>query len=153
MKEYGYINEGGYLRSMTVEDYAERYFDKDGQVKTRTISEEEQIEKLTAAGWKPVDAIDHTRLKADDGYIVRVMPYDNGDCIRFKYEQVRDIQQVKNKIEALKNSLTDSDYKIIKCYEAYMAGEQLPYDFVTLRTERQQMRNQINVLESQIAAI
>lgn len=152
MKEYGYINEAGYMRSRIVEECVEHYIDGT-ETKTRIITEQEQIEKLDAAGWKPVEAIDNERLKADDGYIVRVTPYDNGDCIKFKYETVVDIQQRRAKIAMLKNSLTESDYKVIKCYEASLAGEPLPYDFATLRTEREATRKQINSLESEIAAI
>jgi len=52
-----------------------------------------------------------------------------------------------------KASLDASDYKIIKCYEATLAGESLPYDFEALRTERQALRNEINSLESFIQSI
>lgn len=152
MAEYGYINEGGYLHSRIIEDCKEQYFDGKQQ-RERIVSEDEQAQKLIAFGWKPVEEIDPTKLVAEEGFIVRLIPYDAGDCIRFHYETVKDVQLLKRKMEELKQSLTDSDYKIIKCYEATIAGEPLPYDFNALRTERQEARNQINDLEIEICGI
>lgn len=151
MKEYGYINEGGYLHSRIIEEQQERYFDGK-TVKTRTITEEEQISALSAAGWKPVDTIDNSKLNTDDGYIIRLVPYDADDCIKFKYERVYDVQRRRKEIQQLKDNLASSDYKIIKCYEASLAGEEMPYDFAKLRAERQDVRDQINQLEIQILA-
>lgn len=50
-------------------------------------------------------------------------------------------------IEKLKAQLASTDYKVIKCSEAQMAGEELPYDIVALHAERQALRDQINELE------
>lgn len=50
-------------------------------------------------------------------------------------------------IEQLKAQLASTDYKVIKCSEAQMTGEELPYDIVALHAERQALRNQINELE------
>lgn len=49
-------------------------------------------------------------------------------------------------IEELKNSLASSDYKIIKCMEAYLCGEELPYDINLLHAERNLQRQKINEL-------
>lgn len=152
MVEYGYINEGGYLHSRQIESYQEQYFDGK-QYRVRTISEEEQIEKLSAMGWKPVEGIDQSKAVAPDGYVVRFIPYDAGDCIKYHYEVVRDIQKLKRDIEELKQSLADSDYKIIKCYEATIAGEELPYDFASVRNEREEARSKINELEETICGL
>lgn len=51
-------------------------------------------------------------------------------------------------IADLKKRLTDSDYKIIKCYEYQLAGQELPYDITALYAERQLIRDQINQLET-----
>ena len=51
-------------------------------------------------------------------------------------------------IEELKQTLADSDYKVIKCYEASLTGETLPYDIEALHEERQAVRDEINRLES-----
>ena len=50
MIEYGYINDGGYLVSRFIEEQVEKYKDKEGEIKTRVISVEMQIEKLAQHG-------------------------------------------------------------------------------------------------------
>ena len=110
MIEYGYINEGGYLRSRNIEEYTEQYLGADGTLQTRTVTEQEQIDGLAACGWKPVDPIDSQQLQTEEGYIV-------------------------------------------KCYEASLAGEELPYDFTTLRSERENIRQQINSLETNLLSL
>jgi len=50
-------------------------------------------------------------------------------------------------ITSLKTQLTETDYKIIKCSEYQLAGMESPYDIITLHTERQALREQINALE------
>ena len=47
----------------------------------------------------------------------------------------------------LRSSLSDTDYKIIKCMEAYLCGEELPYDIEALHAERNTQRDEINKLE------
>lgn len=49
----------------------------------------------------------------------------------------------------LRRSLSATDYKVIKCMEAYLCGEELPYNIVELHTERNAQRLQINTLENQ----
>ncbi len=39
------------------------------------------------------------------------------------------------------------DWKVIKCMEAYMIGNPMPYDIKELHDERQKVRDQINSLE------
>ena len=46
-----------------------------------------------------------------------------------------------------KASLIATDYKVIKCAEAQLAGKELPYDIVALNVERQAIRDKINALE------
>lgn len=50
-------------------------------------------------------------------------------------------------IEDLKTQLESTDYKIIKCAECSLVGEELPYDIEQLHSERQALREQINSLE------
>lgn len=149
MIEYGYINESGYLRTKELQEQKEQY--RDGkEIKTRTISIEEQAEQLKKQGWKPVDLLDNEQMNAPDGYAVRIIPYDAGDRISFRYEQFRDIAKLKKEIDSLKSSLTDSDYKIIKCYEASLIGASMPYDVALLHSERQSIRGRINELEASL---
>lgn len=148
MIEYGYINENGYLKTKQLQEYTEKYREK-GIIKTRKITIEEQTIELSNAGWKPVDELDNEKLKAPDGYFIRVIPYDAGERISFKYEQVFDEQKIRREIEELKKALTSTDYKVIKCYEASLIGEELPYDIKVLHKERQQIRNRINTLQNE----
>lgn len=50
----------------------------------------------------------------------------------------------------LRRSLFTTDYKVIKCMEAYLCGEELPYDIVELHTERNAQRAEINRLEDTV---
>lgn len=63
-------------------------------------------------------------------------------------EEVDDPElSVEEQIAALKEQLSSTDYKIIKCSEASLVGEELPYDITALHAERQAIREQINALE------
>lgn len=144
--EYGYINDGGYLVSKNIEEYTERYQEK-GEIKQRTVSVETQVVALSAAGWKPVDPVDEAQLQCEEGYIVRITPFDTGDRISYRYDTVFDTHKVRRSIEELKAQLTDDDYKIIKCYEASLLGHELPYNIAALHQNRQSIRDRINELE------
>lgn len=147
--EYGYINDGGYLVSKNIEEYTERYQER-GERKLRTVSVETQAASLSAAGWKPVDPLDEERLKCAEGYIVRVSPFDAGERISYRYDTVFDTQKVRRGIEELKARLADDDYKIIKCYEASLLGNELPYDISALHRSREEVRATINEMEKQL---
>ena len=58
--------------------------------------------------------------------------------------------EITTQIDSLKAQLSATDYKIIKCSEAQLVGEELPYNIEELHTERQAIRNQINELEAQL---
>jgi hypothetical protein len=51
------------------------------------------------------------------------------------------------KIAELKEQLSATDYKVIKCAECQLLGEAMPYDVEALHTERQAIRDEINKLE------
>lgn len=55
----------------------------------------------------------------------------------------------KGRLRDLKQMLIDTDYKIIKCYEASLVGEPLPYDVNALVQERNAWRDEINKLEEE----
>lgn len=154
MAEYGYINEGGYLVSKILEEYIERYRDdEDGEIKERVISIEDQASKLT--GWKPVDLVDDTKLQCPENYSVRIIPYDAGDKISYRYEQKFNAKIVQKRISDLKESLTSTDsnigdYRITKCYEASLIGLDMPYNVADLHQARQAVRDEINQLENLI---
>lgn len=56
-------------------------------------------------------------------------------------------QSNKEKIAQLKKKLSATDYKVIKCSECQLLGEEMPYDVNALHAERQALRDQINQLE------
>lgn len=58
-------------------------------------------------------------------------------------------QEREARIWELKDQLAQGDYKIIKCAEAQLMGEPLPYDIEALVAERNQWRKEINELEAQ----
>lgn len=147
MKRYGHM-EGGYLRSRLIEPQEYKYTDSKGELHTRVISESEQIEELPH-GWKPVDEIDNSKIGSHgDGFIVVPVPRDLGDHIGYDYIVKRDIKSVLLQIQALKDALAESDYKVIKCYEASLTGEPMPYDIAVLHSDRQKKRTKINELEA-----
>ncbi len=57
-------------------------------------------------------------------------------------------QQREARIWELKDQLAQGDYKIIKCAEAQLTNEPMPYDVATLVAERNELRKQINELEA-----
>lgn len=129
MAKYGYI-ENGFLRAREVEQ---------GQV--QNLSSE----------WKPVDDIDESKTISDDeNYTIRLVPYDNGNRISFNYEKVVNTTKLQGEIDAIKAELSETDYQVIKCYEASLVGEELPYDIKALHEDRNEKRAQINALETNL---
>ena len=58
-------------------------------------------------------------------------------------------QEREQRIWELKDLLAQGDYKIIKCTEAQLMGEEMPYNVAELVAERNAMRDEINELEEQ----
>lgn len=52
------------------------------------------------------------------------------------------------RLAELKKLLSDSDYKVIKCFEASLSNEKMPYNYEELKSQRQAWRDEINKLES-----
>lgn len=146
MVEYGYM-EGQYLHSRFIEPINRIYTDNDGVQRVEVITVEQQVSELSEV-WKPVDLISEEQMQSDEeNYIVVPVPYDAGDHIAYRYEKRFDRRKIRDEIEGLKTALTNSDYKITKCYEASLLGQELPYDVAALHTERQALRDKINELE------
>ena len=59
-------------------------------------------------------------------------------------------EEYEKEIEKLKEELSETDYKVIKCSEAYLLGEELPYNASELHATRQALRDRINQLESKL---
>lgn len=149
MVEYGYM-ENGVLKSQFLEQIENRHLDKDGNEVVEIVTVEQQVAQLSQE-WKPVDVIDEERMTTgDDDYVVIPVPYDAGERITYDYVRKFDKQKVQADIQALKDSLSESDYKITKCYEASLLGTELPYDIAELHAQRQAERDEINQLENML---
>lgn len=63
-------------------------------------------------------------------------------------------QQIRDLESSLScNTSPIGDWKVTKCMEYQLSGKELPYDFEELSNQRQAVRDQINELEKQIAAL
>ena len=123
--EYGYM-EGKYLRSRLIVPIQRMWIDGDGNQHEEIVSVEQQIAELSEA-WKPVDEISPEALVSnDENYIIVPVPYDQGERIAYRYEKRYDYQRIKQQVADLKQALTDSDYKVMKCYEASMLDSLCP---------------------------
>lgn len=58
-----------------------------------------------------------------------------------------DVSGIQDKIDKLKTELAETDYIIIKAYEASLVKTEVGYDMNTIHTTRQSIRNKINELE------
>lgn len=142
--------ENGVLKSQFLEQIENRHLDKDGNEVVEIVTVEQQVAQLSQE-WKPVDVIDEERMTTgDDDYVVIPVPYDAGERITYDYVRKFDKQKVQADIQALKDSLSESDYKITKCYEASLLGTELPYDIAELHAQRQAERDEINQLENML---
>ena len=70
------------------------------------------------------------------------------DCQQATAEDLMDRRCME--IERLKSELQESDYKVIKCAEAICLNVELPYNMTALHNERQELRDKINELESEV---
>lgn len=89
---------------------------------------------------------------APNGVLVDSLPEGNiSDYLyvdgEYVYEPIIPVVSVEEQIAQLKAELSSTDYKIIKCSEASLVGEEMPYDIVKLHEERQALRDKINELE------
>ena len=62
-------------------------------------------------------------------------------------------EKTQQEILELKNKLSETDYKVLKCTEASLRGQELPYDFEAVVSERDEWRQQINVLEENLKTL
>ena len=85
---------------------------------------------------------------SNDGsiYVEPIIPTPTAEELAEMEEQER-IANINAQINNLKEQLASTDYKIIKCTECGMVGEEMPYDVNELHAERQAIRDEINLLE------
>lgn len=116
-----------------------------GVLRTLTLTYEE---RGRYPGYVPVDKVDYSKTETGKGnYIIEIQPYRNGDRISFRYTRKLDKTAIQKDINSAEVLLKETDYKVIKCYEASLAGEPSPYDMKTLHKQRDEWRVKINELE------
>lgn len=155
MVRYGII-EDGVLRTREIEAFPEHYQETENgiaHVKVRTVTVEEQAVDLEKQGWKPLDAIDESKLECEEGFAIRAEAVEYDDHIGYVYKKVINAQYYRNKIQELKEELANTDYQVLKCYEAKVMGLDLPYDTHKIHEERQRLRDSINSLEDLLDSI
>lgn len=65
-------------------------------------------------------------------------------------ERQEKIMALQEEISTLKMQIDSTDYKIIKSYEYSQVGLKAEYDMAELHQERQEIRDEINVLEEKL---
>lgn len=97
------------------------------------------------------------KYKLQDGFTQKTLPLSERAEMLAEREAylgeytIEDDGKVKSKVDLiaeLKEQLTSTDYKVIKCAECQLLGEEMPYDVAELHAERQTIRDQINLLEN-----
>lgn len=58
-----------------------------------------------------------------------------------------DKMEAMHRIGELKSLLREGDYQVIKCAEANLLGEEMPYNITELFTQRDTYREEINTLQ------
>ena len=88
---------------------------------------------------------------SNDGsiYVEPIIPTPTAEELAEMEEKER-IANINNQISELKAKLNASDYKVIKCFECSMVGEEMPYDIEELHEERQAIRGMINQKEEEL---
>lgn len=86
----------------------------------------------------------------------------NGDAWEYKEQEKpkeaepyvpTEKEKTQQEIWQLKSKLSETDYKILKCSEASLLGQEMPYDLDAVVAERDEWRAQINALEEKLKTI
>lgn len=81
----------------------------------------------------------------------------NGKLVFLDFNELEKNKQIKNdkilQINNLKIKLNETDYQVIKCYEASLLEEEIPYNLEELLAQRKTWREEINSLEFEISML
>ena len=92
---------------------------------------------------------------SDDGSVytevASVQPEELTDEERAALERQNQTAAITAQIDALKEQIRATDYQIIKAYEYSLVGKETEYDIAALHAGRQALRDQINILQGQLA--
>ena len=58
-------------------------------------------------------------------------------------------ETTEEKLIRLKARLLETDHMVVECYEHSMLGKEIPYDIVALHEERQEIKHEIENLQSE----
>lgn len=95
-----------------------------------------------------LDFVPSEQPQCDSGFIaVDSCVEENGKVVQ-SWTIKKDPEAINGQIADLKQLLSESDYKVTKCYECSLVDEILPYDIEELHKERQAIRDEINRLEA-----
>jgi hypothetical protein len=79
------------------------------------------------------------------GELVGRLFYENGKFITKENDLEK--EEIKHeKIVFLKEQLANTDFKVIKCYEAQLLDIEMPYDFKELIRQREEWREELRAL-------
>ena len=107
-----------------------------------------RVTELRNAGF--LDFVPSEQPQCDSGYIAKdTFTIIDGKVVQ-SWETKIDPETIETQIGELKQRLSESDYKVTKCYECSLVGEKLPYDIQALHDERQAIRDEINRLEEML---
>jgi hypothetical protein len=85
-----------------------------------------------------------TFLKEENGVFIL-------DDIKYNGNITKSVKM--ERISELKYLLNNEDYKVIKCYEAQLLQEEMPYNLQELLAQRKAWREEINALEFEISML
>lgn len=124
--------------------------DNEGIIDVRFCSPNNGVKMANLRNAGFLDYVSSIQPTVQDGEVaVDSYKEENGKLVQY-WEVKVDSVYIQKKIDNLKEVLSSSDYKVIKCQEASLIGEQMPYDVDELHKERQSIRDEINRLESLI---
>jgi hypothetical protein len=82
------------------------------------------------------------------GELVGRLFYENGKFITKEIDLKK--EELKHeRIVFLREQLANTDFKVIKCYEAQLLDIQMPYDFKKLIKQREEWREELREMEDE----
>ncbi len=113
------------------------------------IRETERHESYISNGFLPFVSTEQPEPESEQQKAVDTYTIADGKVVQVWKIQLNE-KYIQKQIEKGKQDLAATDYKIMKCYEASLVGDSLPYDIEQLHASRQALRDQINTLENTI---
>lgn len=87
-------------------------------------------------------------LVVEDGTVTGVVPDEENPSALYAAIREKEEEQAR-----LKEELSATDYRVLKCYEAALLGQEPPYDVEELTARRQAQRSAVNAAGAERAAL